>query len=183
MNKEKVHLHISTVKSTQDSGFKIAWDLYNESFPCDERRSIVAQNEILKNPVYHFNLIYYNNTFIGFILWWQFSKLSYIEHFAISSNLRGQGYGNLVLSQFAQNRSNTIILEVEPPFSNISKRRIHFYTTLGFKLSEENYMQPALNKNTQPVELLLMSYPNILSKNQIKYFINHCHPLIYKTIE
>jgi len=183
MNKEKIHLQIRKLESTQDSGFDIAWNLYNESFPCNERRSIVAQKEILKNPIYQFNLIYHNNTFVGFVLWWQFSKLLYIEHFAITPNLRGQGYGSLILSQFIKNRSNTIILEVEPPLSNISKKRIHFYATLDFKLSKEDYMQPALNKNTQAIQLMLMSYPQILTKNQIKYFIKHCHPLIYKTIE
>ncbi len=163
-----------------DKYFLKAWELYELAFPLEERRLKVAQSRVMKNSNYNFDIVINNDQFIGFILWWDFETLRYVEHFATSAHQRNKGFGKLILEKFMGSSDKPIVLEVELPNSSINQRRIKFYERIGFKLNQHYYEIPPTHKGQSPLQLLLMSYPVLLSTNDVDQFIKICHPFIFK---
>jgi len=158
------------VKNTEHPLFSKAWNLYKKSFPSEERRQFRTQRKIMDNPLYHFEIITDNDEFIGFILWWNFENIRYVEHLATLPRLRGKGYGQHILKRFTSRSETPILLEVEHPYTDINKRRIEFYKRLGFVVNEYEYKQPPYKKSGNYVPLILMTYPNVISKGNIELF-------------
>ncbi|MRT93662.1 GNAT family N-acetyltransferase [Ancylomarina sp. 16SWW S1-10-2] len=163
-------MKITRLSQTNSKSFLQAWHLYEQAFPMDERRDLDLQQQAMQNVNYHFDIVSIDGVFVGFILWWQFKGLRYIEHLATRMECRGKGYGKSIVEQFATESADQIILEVELPNNAISKRRIGFYQRLGFKLNQHDYKQLPMRKNGAEVEMLLMTYPNALTAQQLSFF-------------
>ncbi|MDO6390759.1 GNAT family N-acetyltransferase [Pontibacter sp. BT731] len=118
------HLRLT---NTSHHLFEQAWELYEQSFPVEERRPLHWQLEIMPHASYHFELILQKDALVGILLWWSFKEIRFIEHFATAPNLRGRGYGRLILEAFASRSTRHVLLEVEPPHEEIQQRRIRFY--------------------------------------------------------
>lgn len=159
--------------------FREAWALYEEAFPPEERRTRTKQAELMGKPEYHFEVASEKGTFIGFLLWWEFEGLRYLEHLATVPILRGRGKGKLLLEEFMHRDTRPVLLDVEPPEDEIRQRRIRFYERNGFRCNPRNYFQPPMQEGYGPVKLMLMSFPAPLSSEAIAYFIADCHPAIY----
>lgn len=168
------------LKHISDKYFQEAWKLYEDAFPFEERRRLDEQSYILQNDSYHFDVLIDKDQFIGFILWWNFETLNYIDHFATAVEQRGKGIGKLILNKFMGSNDKSIILEVELPNSNINERRIKFYERVGFKLNQHHYEIPPIKVGQPPLQLLLMSYPNIISEKEVDLFIEKYHPFLFK---
>ncbi|PWJ39179.1 GNAT family N-acetyltransferase [Sediminitomix flava] len=156
--------------TTEHDHFQKAWQLYEDAFPIDEKRELGLQKEIIKNPKYHFDVIFDEDDFVGFLLWWEFESFRYIEHLATLSVHRGKGYGKQIVKQFISESEDVIILEVDLPKDEVSKRRINFYERIDFKLNQYPYKQLPLRKGGEYVDMLLMSSPQILSKQDVDRF-------------
>ncbi|UMB61150.1 GNAT family N-acetyltransferase [Lutibacter sp. A80] len=167
------------LKNISDYYFDKAWELYEDAFPIEEKKTLDEQIVDLQNDDYHFDVIIEKDQFVGFNLWWNFEAYNYIEYFATSAQHRNKGIGKLVLEKFIDTNNKQIILEVELPISNINERRINFYKRIGFKLNEHYYEIPSLRKSKSPLQLLLMSYPGFISKKDVDFFIHKYHPIIY----
>jgi hypothetical protein len=72
------------IKNISDNYFNMAWELYEDAFPIEERRIKDDQICVLKKDNYHFDVLIDENQFIGFILWWDFETFRYIDHFGTS---------------------------------------------------------------------------------------------------
>lgn len=169
------------LKSTQDNYFDKAWKLYNSSFPADEQRTENQQVNIIGHSSYHFEIIHENQQFLGFILWWKFENLCFIDHFATSPNFRNKGLGTRVLNAFKEKHKNQLILlEVEHPNTPINQRRIGFYERLDFQLNPHFYQMPSYLPGGEPVDLLLMSYPRELTEKELKDFIEEHQPMMFE---
>ncbi|SNR39034.1 Ribosomal protein S18 acetylase RimI [Lutibacter agarilyticus] len=173
-------MNLIRLRNISDTYFQEAWQLYEEAFPFEERRILDDQISVLKNSKYHFEVVINENQFIGFILWWDFETLKYIDHFATSAEQRNKGYGKLILNEFINDNSKPILLEVELPTSSTNQRRIKFYERIGFKLNQHPYEVPNAKINEPPLPLLLMSYPNQITSKEVDLFIRKCHPIIFK---
>lgn len=169
--------------NTNNTHFDLAWDLYENSFPIEERRSISSQKLIMNHPNYNFEIVMVNNELIGIILWWGFNDIRFIEHFTTTENIRGKGFGKAIIEKFKQQNSLPILLEVDIPKQNIDQRRIEFYQRLKFYLNPHFYQQPPLNKEHKALALLLMSYPDPISVVYIENFKKQYHPIIYQTLD
>ena len=167
------------LKNISDIYFQKAWELYEDAFPSEERRLLDDQSCILQNNIYHFDIFIEENQFIGLILWWDFETHRYIDHFAISVTQRNNGIGKVILNKFIDNNDKPILLEVELPTSSINERRIKFYERIGFKLNQHYYEIPPLKEDLLPLQLLLMSYPKIISKKDVDLFVEKYHPIIF----
>lgn len=168
------------LKNISNNYFQKAWELYEDAFPLEERRLLDSQARVMKKPNYHFDIIIDEKQLIGFLLWWDFETHRYIDHFATSTRQRNKGFGKLILETFMGNNDRPILLEVELPNSTINQRRIKFYERIGFKLNQHYYEVPPINEDQLPLQLLLMSYPNLLSTKDVEQFIKICHPIIFK---
>ncbi|WP_281987532.1 GNAT family N-acetyltransferase [Aquimarina aggregata] len=163
-----------------DNYFKLAWELYQKAFPSEEQRLLDAQALVMKKSNYHFEIIIEEKEFVGFLLWWDFETYKYIDHFAIAMQRRNLGLGKLILEKFIDTTDKPILLEVELPSSTINQRRIKFYEKIGFKLNQHYYEIPPLIEEQSSLQLLLMSYPEIISKKDVEEFIKICHPIMFK---
>ncbi|WP_299818325.1 GNAT family N-acetyltransferase [uncultured Pontibacter sp.] len=160
--------------------FEEAWELYQNSFPLEERRPLPWQLDIMPQANYHFELILQEGSFIGLLLWWSFEEVRYIEHFATVPAVRGKGYGKRILHAFVNRDTRPVLLEVELPQEEIKRRRIRFYEQSGFVLNHHFYQQPSYHQGQQPLTLLLMSYPTTVTAEDVAHFVSVRHPLIYR---
>jgi Acetyltransferases len=174
-------MEYTRIENTKHPLFTKAWSLYVKSFPSEERRIIRTQKKIMNNPLYHFEIITDDGKFVGFIMWWDFEKRRYLEHFATLPRLRGKGHGKHIIETFISRANSPILLEVEHPDTEINKRRIDFYQRIGFVLNEYKYEQPPHTKHGDYVPLMLMTYPDAVSQEDVKLFCQqYCeHASIY----
>ncbi|MDO5570950.1 MAG: GNAT family N-acetyltransferase [Bacteroidales bacterium] len=156
--------------------------IYTYSFPENERRDFNFLLELLNSDPY-FNIVAVKDeqTTIGFITYWEFMKYIYIEHFAIDESYRGKGAGKFALNKFHQIIPLPIILEVEPPTNELSKRRISFYERLNFYLwSDLHYIQPPYRIGGESLKLILMSLGKIDLNRMFQEVVDTLYDKVYK---
>lgn len=73
------------------------------------------------------------------------------------------------------------IFEVSNPDSVIPERRIGYYLELGMHLNPYEYVQPALEKNTAPLKLNIVSYPREITPQEFEEFRAMLYREMYKT--
>ena len=136
-----------------------------ESFPIDEYREIQEQRKNVESrDNFYMNIIYSSTTPVGIISYWKFTAFTYVEHFAILPIHRNLGYGAAAIQKLTEKEKN-IILEVEKPTDETSRRRISFYKRCGLTLCEKEYIQPAYRSDSNEVPMYLMSCGINLDEN------------------
>lgn len=154
--------------------------LYHDSFPPDERRDWNELLQLTHHP--HFNLccIIDSEVPVGLITLWQWPEFTFIEHFAIDHAFQGRGIGSKVLNHLKEDACSKIILETEEPDSYDAKRRIAFYNRLGFHACSEEYFQPPYSLDKKAVKMLLMSYPNTITKKEFLTIRSKLYKEVYQ---
>jgi len=77
------------------------WLLMEEAFPLDERRDEQSFKLQLLESDFFINLyVNHNNEPLAFISWWNLTSIRYVEHFMVSSTLRGEGVGSELFNDF-----------------------------------------------------------------------------------
>ncbi len=153
---------------------------YTFSFPEAERRAFNLFCDVLDNED-RFNVyaLFNNDKYIGFITSWNFDKFTYVEHFAIDESARNGGFGGEAMKQFLKITSNPVVLEVELPEDDMSKRRIGFYERLGFKLDNHSYLQPPFRKGENWLPMFLMSFGSIDLTKDYDTVRNNIYTYVY----
>ncbi|MBQ9949080.1 MAG: GNAT family N-acetyltransferase [Oscillospiraceae bacterium] len=141
--------------------------LMEQSFPTSERRDYEGFFAEFEHPCFH-SICYQPERLAGVLNYYDFEDFIYIEHFAVSPELRGQGTGAALIGEIKRiGEGKKLVLEAEPPSDgDIACRRIGFYERLGFSLNEYAYIQPPLIKGEQPIPLVIMSFPERLSEKE-----------------
>ncbi len=165
-------LNFKRIREPQDKLFRQMWDIYIDSFPKNERRSLDYQQQTMLNDAFHCEAILEGDELIGILWWWSFDGVRFIEHLATRSDVRGGGYGAKILNEFIARDQSVIILEVEHPECQLSRRRIGFYERLGFHLNAHHYSHPSYWQDGTRVELLIMSHPCTISQEWLTEFQN-----------
>ena len=157
--------------------------VYMKSFPEDERREFFRVIELLAgNPLFHIVVLRNEREEnVGFISYWEWEHLVYVEHFAVEERWRGSGYGAGALKSFLDEVKLPVVLEVEKPENEMSRRRIGFYERLGFKLWPQYlYIQPPYEKGKQSLELYLMTYGDINMETSFESVRDLLHAEVYQ---
>lgn len=170
-------MHFVRLKTYQDELYMKSMELYKNSFPFHEQRNLLSQREILNNEEYNFDLIYDETNLIGIILFWETQDFIYIEHFCISPEMRNRQYGQQALELMNQ-KGKTIILEIDPPVNEISKRRKNFYERVQYKSNEFEHIHPPYHEGYKGHSLVVMSYPNKLSENEYNKFNQYLRKVV-----
>ncbi|MDR1345969.1 MAG: GNAT family N-acetyltransferase [Bacteroidales bacterium] len=151
------------------SNFFLARSLYESAFLPDERRDF---DDLLKiaetKSVFYAEFFKQDADLLGIIFYWKFRNFAYVEHFAVAEQFRNQGFGQKIMRNFCEKIGSPVVLEVEKPENEASKRRIRFYENLGFRVSEMPYLQPAYSANKQSVPMLLMHCGEICLEKCVK---------------
>lgn len=165
-----------------------AWRLYLRSFPPQERRQLRTQRRVMGNHAYHMEVVTETGAttgtgsagdagrFVGILFWWGFGDVRYVEHLATAPGLRGQGLGAKILGGFIARSAVPVILEVEHPEDEMSRRRIGFYKRAGFVLNTRPYAHPSYKRGGAPVPLALMTHGG--DAHLIDHFLSH-HATIF----
>lgn len=159
MNQFKIH----QIKSIEDPCFADFWEIYSDSFPLNERRTIKQQESISNKVGYQLNIYLLDKQVIGFIAFWTTNEYVFIEHFAIAPEIRNKGLGSAILKPFVESKTIPIILEIEIPADKQTNNRLWFYETLGFIRNEHIHFQPPYHRGDQPLELIILTYPELIA--------------------
>lgn len=150
--------------------YKVFEKLYSSSFPIFEQRTKEQQEIAFDNKNYHLIGYEENNSFIGFISYWEFDDCLYIEHFAINTDIRGKGYGSTLLNEFIKSTTKIVLLEIDPVIDNISEARLRFYKKCGFYENPYPHKHPAYRNEYQPHSLIVLTTKRKISKEEYLKF-------------
>ncbi|MFR9545592.1 MAG: GNAT family N-acetyltransferase [Rikenellaceae bacterium] len=171
------HKNISTIN---DPLFPFCWELYLAAFPENERRSLDYHTETMSKREFHCDVVLDSDTPIGILFWWDLCDFTFVEHLATIPTVRGKGYGNQILKELISQSKNPILLEVEHPEDEISRRRIGFYERMGFVLNDHPYRHPSYQQiEGKFVDLMIMTYPNPISNSELQCFISNEFSIIH----
>ena len=155
-------------KSRSDKGWAEAWELYEKSFPYNERWNAEGYDRAFGDPNFEADGIWRGDEFIGILFHWNAGDYRYVEHLAVSPRLRGQNMGSKALAAFCQGRR--VILETVPPEDEILFRRLHFYQRLGFDANPYAYNHTSNRRPYPPHRLVLKSNPEALTYEEARGF-------------
>ncbi len=142
---------------------------YRTSFPPEERRKFAEVEELLaENPLLTIDAFLKNGEYVGFVTSWQLEGFIYVEHFAVEEEKRNRGIGKDALTEFVTAKNVPVILEVELPEDEMSRRRINFYKRVGFILEPRSYGHPPYREGVEGIKLYVMAYGNIDIKKEFE---------------
>lgn len=156
-------------RSRADKGWSEAWTIYRNSFPANEQWHEDDYARAFDDPNFEADGIWLGEQFVGILFHWKTADYYYVEHLAISPELRGQDMGSKALSAFCK-QVGKVILEIDPPVDDISIRRRHFYERLGFVMNPYEYIHPSFHAPYKPHQLMLMSYPEAITHEEASAF-------------
>lgn len=160
-----MNLEIIKLNNTNNKHFAKAWQLYIDSFPIEERRTLIEQQDISNKKNYTALGFIEKENFIGILFYWNFKDYIFLEHFAINPSLRGKSYGSKILTTFLSKNEN-IVLEIEPIEDEITQKRFDFYKRFDFRINDYKHFQIPLRKGEKELKLLLLSQGKYLSKEE-----------------
>ncbi len=145
------------ITSVSSPAYCRAERLLTDSFPRQEYRDLSEwQDCISSRHAFHLML---TEDALGLLAYWDFTAFLYVEHLAVDSSHRGCGLGSLMLDALkAGAPGKPIVLEVELPLDDLTRRRIRFYERNGFTLWPQPYLQPPYRQGDAPLPMRLMAY-------------------------
>lgn len=162
-------LHFKRLRTSENDRYVKAMEGYRSSFPVHEQREPASQDHIMGNADYHFNLIYDGDMWVGLFLCWETERFIYVEHFCILPEMRNRQYGQRAL-ELLNGRGKTIILEIDPPADEISRRRKAFYERAGYRENGFAHVHPPYHNGLEGHSLVVMSCPKELSEEEYRAF-------------
>lgn len=157
------------ITNSDEIFFKQAWNIYLESFPSIERRTIDEQKKLINKDNYKMLCYIENDIVLSIVFYWKISTYTFLEHFAVNSKIRGKSYGSKILERFIEDNEN-IVLEIEEINDEISKKRLKFYEKFNFVLNEHEHYQIPFRNGEEELKLLLMTYKRSLYEDEYKDF-------------
>ena len=146
------------------------WKLYEKSFPVAERRKLDDHLRASGNEYFHPLSVWENNELFGIVFYWECDNYRYVEYLAVAPELHGRGYGAQIIKQI-RDSEHIIILEIDPLINDLSVRRLQFYERAGFTLTPYRFMHLPYRLDGAPQELLILSFPKMITKEQHNDFL------------
>ncbi len=173
-------IHRKNVETTSDPLFPFCWGLYISAFPEEERRGLDYHAETMAREQFHCDVVVDDDEPIGILFWWDLRDFTFVEHLATTAAVRGRGYGAQILDALIEESEKPILLEVEHPTDDISRRRIGFYERVGFVMNEYPYRHPSYQQREgEFVELMVMTHPKHISKSVLENFMREEFPIVH----
>lgn len=172
-------MRFERLRSARDKFYAPALALYAQSFPLHEQRTPAAQAAALGEEEYHFDLILEGEALAGLLLYWETADFLYVEHFCVDPAMRNRGYGQRALEALAE-RGKAIILEIDPPVDEISRRRQGFYQRLRYQVNAFHHVHPPYRADCAGHELVVLSHPSALSRAEYDRFNRYLQKVVMK---
>lgn len=174
---------MTQIRSMQD--FDSVYQLMEQSFPPNERRTYEEQKALLNNSRYNISIVpgSKKHSLNAFLAYWTLGDLIFIEHFAVNPLCRNTGLGSALLQDMIRQQTHRICLEVELPENDLAKRRIRFYERNGFFLNQYPYVQPSISKGRSPIPLLIMTSGQPVSEKIFQEIKSTLYEYVYGVTE
>lgn len=143
-----------TLYPLQNREFDRFYALLEASFPADEYRPYEAQKAVLARPEYQ---ILTNDAQDAMLTLWRFPTFAYLEHLVVAPGGRNRGLGSQLLQSLLSGLTVPLVLEAEPPETELARRRLGFYQRNGFFIHPYPYEQPPYGPGRSPVPLKVLS--------------------------
>lgn len=159
-----MHLEFLTPESPW---LEAARRLYLEAFPAQERRD--RENMLLGNAHFRPAAFCRGEEFGGILFYWESRDFIFLEHFAVEPRLRNAGLGAKALG-LLKGLGKPIILEIELPEDELTRRRKGFYERNGFRENPWHHIQPKYRWEDGPLQLMLLSCPEAIDRETWQRF-------------
>lgn len=163
-------MRVHKIANCEDSLYNEFIELYGTSFPIFEQRTEAQQRSAFEDERYNLETYIEDDKFIGFISYWEFDSYIYIEHLAINSSLRGEGYGSRLLREFAQRSGKMLLLEIDPIVDEISAKRLRFYEHNGFVANIHTHRHPPYRESFEGHQLIVLTTEREINKAEYEQF-------------
>lgn len=162
-----------------DINFDEVYEILKNCFEPVLYRKYEKQKELLKNCRYNIMTYKKDNKIVGFLSYWAIDKdIFFVEHFAVDKNYQGQGIGKSLFNDFLKLKGDKC-LEVEPPHTEIDKKRIKLYESFGLVFHENLYYQPPYNKGDNKTKLHIMCSKK-LNNSSFNNLVEKIYNIVYK---
>ena len=162
--------------------FSQLYEIMEYSFPPNERGSENLHYSELSRPEFRCLCYEPDNIPLAFLNYYEFPETEtiFVEHFAVSEELRGRGTGSAIMEHLKRTTSPfLIVLEVEPPDGPTERRRIDFYKRLGFHMNDGEYFQPEFYGKSPAIPLKLMTTRE-LGEREFSELARFIHKRVYR---
>lgn len=170
------------IEPSDKSRWNQVWQLYEDSFPIAERRKVEDHIRACSDERFFPLSVWDGQELIGLMFFWEWDTYRYLEHLAVNPNLRGQSYGTQLLS-YLRDSNHIIILEIDPLSNELSVRRLQFYERSGFTLTPYRFVHLPYRLDGNEQELLILSYPKMITKEQHNSFLKFLGDEVIKYCE
>lgn len=166
MNNCTFSLEARLLTDSADKLFDDAWAIYDTSFPRCEKRGRSHFVEALGDPLYRPWVFTEGDSVAGIAFCWQMPGAVYLEHLAVDPRRRNGHRGSMMLCDLCR-EGLPVVLEIEPPETDLTRRRRDFYLRNGFTENQIEYIHPSYCRPFSPHRLVLMSRPKPLTEAQL----------------
>ncbi len=163
--------------------FDALFSLMEKSFPADEYRGRAAQKALFADPDYAVYGIKDGADVKAFISTWRFDDFAFVEHFAVNPRFRNNGVGGKMLNELIARLNKTVCLEVDPPETDIARRRIGFYERNGFFLNTYPYEQPPMAAGKKSVKMHVMTSGAAADERRFQKIKSALYEKVYRVVK
>ena len=157
-------MNLYRITTTDDVRYEPLMRLFMDSFPENERRPREWFDRLVREEQRFHCLTYGDGD--GMLCYWDLvclcegveRRFAYVEYLAVREERRGGGIGTRVMREFLGSMADVpVVLEVELPVCQLTRRRVGFYEKLGLRLMPDFYVQPSYGV-VPGLEMKLMVY-------------------------
>lgn len=155
---------INRITNINSNEFSTAMQIYENSFPDNERQSIETISNRVQSGYEELYCFMKSHELIGIALIrdLNFDDFCLLDYFAVAENNRGSGAGTFFITEIINNnKSRKILLEVEKyntEINDIKKRRAKFYFRCGCKeIVGFNYIMPSIDGGLPEAMCLMLA--------------------------
>lgn len=163
-----------------ENTFDEIFPLLEAAFPATELRIREDQHKLLQEERYHLYGVRKDGVFAAVFATWEIDDFLYIEHFAVKEECRNGGYGGKLLDILLEEKGRPMVLEVEVPEDEMTRRRIGFYERHGLVYNEYPYLQPPMRKGQDMLPLRFMTKPSAIDEKTYERYKNQIYKFVYK---
>lgn len=168
----------------RNAGFRELYEIYEVSFPEEERRREADQKRIWEKPEVEVRVARKEGRIAAFLSCWKLESCYFLEHLATSPDCRGGGLGKMLVEECIQEAEKAglpLFLEIEPVTEKKpdTVRRAAFYERLGFAVNPFFYEQPPLQPGASRIPLWIVSYGQCVGEEEFRKYKQEIYRKVY----
>lgn len=156
------------------------YQILSNNFPTKEIKEYNYMKDTFYAGFYQVLTLKDNDQIVGIMSFYQHDDFRFIDYFAIDGSLKGKGMGSEMLQYFINLDDKMVILEVEHPEDEQSKRRIAFYQRNGLYLNDQfEYFVPPVRNLKHRLYFHLMSSKRKINNIEFEKYYPQILKMVY----